>query len=318
MIRAYAETHPDAALDPRRRLGDGRLPGRYADRGRPRRRRARPAGVPAQPRPPRRLGEHPGAGARRHHPRVTRPAARALRARRRTGTRPARCTRARCTSSSRHAAGHVGRGLLPRSARRPGLPALARASPAGRTRSSATTRGWTTRVRRTSRAAQRGDLTAHVVGALWWDRDRGDEQVASLVERRAELHPRPVPGDQRQGDAGRRRRERHRRADRAVPRPVRARRPTTAATPSSTRRRCKPYVARLDAEGFQVHVHGIGDRGVREALDAFAATRPRRDRAPHRPPPAGAPRRRTPLRASSAWPPTCRRCGPASTTRWST
>jgi predicted amidohydrolase YtcJ len=31
------------------------------------------------------------------------------------------------------------------------------------------------------------------------------------------------------------------------------------------------YVALLDAEGFQVHVHGIGDRGVREALDAFAA-----------------------------------------------
>ena len=52
-------------------------------------------------------------------------------------------------------------------------------------------------------AAQRGDLTAHVVGALWWDRERGDEQVASLVERRQRVHPRPVPGDQRQGDAGR-------------------------------------------------------------------------------------------------------------------
>ena len=37
------------------------------------------------------------------------------------------------------------------------------------------------------RAAQRGDLTAHVVGALWWDRERGEEQVASLVERRAEF-----------------------------------------------------------------------------------------------------------------------------------
>jgi predicted amidohydrolase YtcJ len=37
------------------------------------------------------------------------------------------------------------------------------------------------------------------------------------------------------------------------------------------------YVARLAAEGFQVHVHGIGDRGVREALDAFAAAGPDRD-----------------------------------------
>ena len=41
------------------------------------------------------------------------------------------------------------------------------------------------------------------------------------------------------------------------------------------------YVARLDAEGFQVHVHAIGDRGVREALDAFEGTRPRRDRRHH-------------------------------------
>ncbi len=36
------------------------------------------------------------------------------------------------------------------------------------------------------RAAQRGDLTADVVGALWWDRDAGLDQVASLVERRAD------------------------------------------------------------------------------------------------------------------------------------
>ena len=33
-------------------------------------------------------------------------------------------------------------------------------------------------------AAQRGDLTAHVVGALWWDRDAGEEQVESLIARR--------------------------------------------------------------------------------------------------------------------------------------
>ena len=29
------------------------------------------------------------------------------------------------------------------------------------------------------------------------------------------------------------------------------------------------YVTRLDAEGFQVHLHAIGDRAVREALDAI-------------------------------------------------
>ena len=29
----------------------------------------------------------------------------------------------------------------------------------------------------------------------------------------------------------------------------------------------------LDARGFRVHVHAIGDRAVREALDAFEAAR---------------------------------------------
>jgi hypothetical protein len=37
--------------------------------------------------------------------------------------------------------------------------------------------------------------------------------------------------------------------------------------------RLPAYVAALAAEGFQVHVHAIGDRGVREALDAFALAR---------------------------------------------
>jgi predicted amidohydrolase YtcJ len=33
------------------------------------------------------------------------------------------------------------------------------------------------------------------------------------------------------------------------------------------------YVTQLDRHGFQVHVHAIGDRAVREALDAFEAAR---------------------------------------------
>jgi hypothetical protein len=40
--------------------------------------------------------------------------------------------------------------------------------------------------------------------------------------------------------------------------------------------RLPAYVAELDAQGFQVHVHGIGDRGVHEALDAFEGTDPAR------------------------------------------
>jgi predicted amidohydrolase YtcJ len=35
----------------------------------------------------------------------------------------------------------------------------------------------------------------------------------------------------------------------------------------------KRYITLLDREGFQVHVHAVGDRGLREALDAFQAAR---------------------------------------------
>jgi predicted amidohydrolase YtcJ len=119
-------------------------------------------------------------------------------------------------------------------------------------------------------AARRGDLTAHVVGALWWDRDQGLEQVASLVERRADYtHGRfratsvkvMQDGVAENGTA-------------ALTAPYLDR--CGHATGNSGHSFIDPvalrtYVARLDAEGFQVHVHGIGDRGVREALDAFEA-----------------------------------------------
>jgi predicted amidohydrolase YtcJ len=34
-------------------------------------------------------------------------------------------------------------------------------------------------------AAERGDLTARVAGALWWERDRDEDQLGELLERRA-------------------------------------------------------------------------------------------------------------------------------------
>lgn len=124
-------------------------------------------------------------------------------------------------------------------------------------------------------AAQRGDLTAHVVGALWWDRERGEEQLPSLVERRTTFsHGRfratsvkvMQDGVAENGTAAL-----------TAPYLDAHGHPTTNSghsfvEPEALRR----YVARLDAEGFQVHVHGIGDRGVREALDAFVGTTPER------------------------------------------
>ncbi|WP_193612242.1 amidohydrolase [Nocardioides lijunqiniae] len=127
------------------------------------------------------------------------------------------------------------------------------------------------------RAARRGDLTAHVVGALWWDRERGEEQVADLVARReAYTHGRfratsvkvMQDGVAENGTAAL-----------LTPYLDRCGHATDSTghsfvDPAALRR----HVARLDAEGFQVHVHGIGDRGVREALDAFEGLDPAHDR----------------------------------------
>jgi len=125
------------------------------------------------------------------------------------------------------------------------------------------------------RAAQRGDLTADVVGALWWDREAGPEQVASLVERRAAYsHGRfratsvkvMQDGVAENGTA-------------AMTSPYldRCGHPTANAGHSFVDPAVlREAVPRLDAAGFQVHVHAIGDRGAREALDAFEGSSPGR------------------------------------------
>jgi predicted amidohydrolase YtcJ len=118
------------------------------------------------------------------------------------------------------------------------------------------------------RAARNGDLTADVVGALWWDRDRGAEQVPDLVVRRAAYsHGRfratsvkiMQDGVAENGTAAL-----------TAPYLDRCGRATTNTGHSFVDAGAlQEYVAALAAAGFQVHVHAIGDRGVREALDAF-------------------------------------------------
>ena len=54
--------------------------------------------------------------------------------------------------------------------------------------------------------------------------------------------------------------------------------------PNFTDDRLKALVRRLDREGFQVHMHAIGDRAIRQGLDAIAdaaRTNGPRDRRPH-------------------------------------
>ncbi|MEV7770905.1 amidohydrolase [Kitasatospora sp. NPDC086791] len=121
-------------------------------------------------------------------------------------------------------------------------------------------------------AARSGALTARVTGALWWQRDRGAEQITELVRRRAELsHGRFRAGSVKIMQDG-------------------IAENFTAAMTSPYLDGCgcatansglsfvdpdalRGYVAELDALGFQVHFHALGDRAVREALDAVEAAR---------------------------------------------
>ncbi|MGW3041086.1 amidohydrolase [Kitasatospora sp. NPDC001159] len=121
-------------------------------------------------------------------------------------------------------------------------------------------------------AARSGALTARVTGALWWDRDRGAEQIPELVRRRAELSH-----------------GRFRASSVKIMQDGIAENFTAAmtspyldgcgcATANSGLSFVDPtalrgYVTELDALGFQVHFHALGDRAVREALDAVEAAR---------------------------------------------
>ena len=117
-----------------------------------------------------------------------------------------------------------------------------------------------------------GELTMRVSASLWWDRHRGQEQVDELVDRGraattgnvrattvkimtdgvvencscALLQPYDDPGAYAEGHRGL-----SYIGDEAL----------------------RSAVTSFDAQGFQVHMHAIGDRATRDALDAIEAAR---------------------------------------------
>jgi len=121
-------------------------------------------------------------------------------------------------------------------------------------------------------AAERGELTARVVGALWWDRHRGLEQVEGLLADRA------------RGSVGRFEATSVKIMVDGVCENFTAAvlEPYLDAEGRPTDNRGITFVGgedleravtRLDAEGFQVHFHALAERAVREALDAVEAAR---------------------------------------------
>ncbi|MDH6121345.1 amidohydrolase [Kitasatospora sp. GAS204B] len=119
------------------------------------------------------------------------------------------------------------------------------------------------------RADREGTLTARVRGAQWWNRDGGLEQLPGFQDRRAEA--------ERNG-------ERFRAGTVKIMLDGVAENHTAAMLePYLDGCGCSSanagmdfvdpaelggYVAELDAAGFQVHFHALGDRAVRNALDA--------------------------------------------------
>ncbi|MFC5911142.1 amidohydrolase [Streptacidiphilus monticola] len=126
-----------------------------------------------------------------------------------------------------------------------------------------------------------GRLTGRVVGALWWERHRGLEQIDDLAARRES--GRTVNSPRSHLGSG------------FFPTSVKIM--TDGVLENHTGALLEPYcdgcggvsdnhgltyvdqdtltaaLVQLDALGFQVHQHAIGDRAVRNALDAVAAAR---------------------------------------------
>ncbi len=121
-------------------------------------------------------------------------------------------------------------------------------------------------------AAASGQLTARVQGALWWDRGRGGEQLPDILARRE------------RGQAPRFRANTVKIMQDGVAENFTAGMLEPYLDPTGCHEHgnglsyvdplaLREHVTRLDEGGFQVHLHAIGDRAVREALDAIEAAR---------------------------------------------
>lgn len=125
-----------------------------------------------------------------------------------------------------------------------------------------------------------GRLVGRVVGAMWWSRERGIDQIDSLIERRGRSGPgfRPTSiklmldgvaenftGSMLEPYLDREGQPTHNRGIDFLD-PV----------------ELKAIVTRLDGNGFQCHFHAIGDAAVRNALNAVEAARAANGRNDHR------------------------------------
>jgi predicted amidohydrolase YtcJ len=115
---------------------------------------------------------------------------------------------------------------------------------------------------------EKGELTARVVASLWWERDKGEEQIPGFLEERRKYTKGRVrattikimqDGVMEVQTA-------------AMLEPYKGK-PGARGLEMVEPEALKKYVTRLDKEGFQVHFHAIGDAAIRHCLDALEAAR---------------------------------------------
>lgn len=121
-----------------------------------------------------------------------------------------------------------------------------------------------------------GELTMRVVGALWWERDGGLEQIESLVARRDRIAAADPTGRFRASSVKIMVDGVAENFTAALSAPYRD--ATGHVTENSglsfiPPKDLKRFVTALDDAGFQVHFHALGDRAVSEALNAITAAR---------------------------------------------
>ncbi len=120
------------------------------------------------------------------------------------------------------------------------------------------------------RLDEAGELTLRVVGSIWWERDQGLEQIDAIRNLRSEY----TRGRVNAGTVKIMQDGVLENYTGVVLDPYRLKGQKDAhGIPMVEPELLKKAVTQLDADGFQVHFHAIGDGAVRQALDAIEAAR---------------------------------------------
>jgi len=125
---------------------------------------------------------------------------------------------------------------------------------------------------------RRHELTMRVVAAIWWERTQGLEQIDKIRRLRSEYaSPLVDPGTVKIMQDGV-----MENYTAVMLQPYLGKPGNVRGIPMVEPGLLKEAVTRLDAAGFQVHFHAIGDGAVRECLDAIEAARRKNGDLGHR------------------------------------